>query len=537
MFSSFPPDANVQKSKTNHSSFSLFHKGTLAIVLITLALSLMLVWFGLVVKQKVTGVEQQWRDYSNEVIFASDVLNRVQTNFGYGGFIHNFKNYILRKDASLIPKIEKSLAETRRAINDYPLHGIFQDADDEIYISNLAQVVDQYAVNFELAKRLIAKETSTNEIDRRVQVNDALAFQAIKHLSDHAIERYDEYVLETNKNLDNTLNFINWAFLLVPFVLLSGIFMLVLLRKITEVNRSLEESRKFLRDLFEAAPDAMLIVDEEGIISEANQRVEEVFGSAKNSLVGKRVESLIPQRFREQHTKKLRHSFITNKNRELMNDVELYALDKDNNEIPVEISLSYTMRNEKKYAIVILRDITEKKQAEERIQYLAQYDQLTKLPNRALFNDRLQHSIERAQRNKNKVGLMFLDLDGFKNINDSLGHQAGDELLEIIAERLSNIMRTEDTVARFGGDEFTIILEDLEHSDHAAVAAKKVLQTVGEIIHLSGHDVTVGVSIGISIYPDNGIDINSLIKNADTAMYQAKKQGKNCYQFYIINSQ
>jgi diguanylate cyclase (GGDEF)-like protein/PAS domain S-box-containing protein len=183
--------------------------------------------------------------------------------------------------------------------------------------------------------------------------------------------------------------------------------------------------------------------------------------------------------------------------------------------------------------ISIFLDITKQKRAEERIKFLAQYDQLTKLPNRALFNDRLQHSIDRAQRSKNKIGLMFIDLDGFKNVNDTLGHQAGDELLQIIAERISNLMRVEDTVARFGGDEFTIIMEELNHSDGAIVVAKNVLQTIGEVIYLSGQEVSVGASIGISIYPDNGEDANSIINNSDTAMYQAKKQGKNCFKFYV----
>ena len=533
MFSSSPPEAGSPKPKKILSAFSIFHKGTLAIVLVTLTLTFVFVWFGLVVKQKVTGVEQQWHEYSNEATFSSHVLSRIQANFGYGGFIHNFKNYVLRKDASLIPKIETSLTEIRRAINDYPLHGITRDLDDEIYLKNLSQVVEQYVVNFELAKRLIAEGVSSNDIDRQVKVNDAPAFQAIQHLSQHAIENNEKYSLKTSKRLDNALNFINWIFLIIPLILLSSIYFLMLLQKISKINNNLEESRQFLSDLFEAAPDAMLIVNSAGLITEANQQACNLFDNSRNNLVGISVELLMPQRFRKHHVENREDSFNVTEARMLNSDLELYALGKGDKEIPVEISLSYTMRNNEKNAIVTLRDITEKQRVEENIKYLAQYDQLTKLPNRVLFNDRLQHSIERAQRNKKKNGVMFLDLDGFKDVNDSLGHQAGDELLKIIAERLSNVMRTEDTVARYGGDEFTIILEELEHSDHATVIAKKVLQTVGKIIHLSGHEVTVGVSIGISIYPDDGTDTNSLIINADAAMYQAKKQGKNCYKFYI----
>lgn len=533
MFSSSSPEACSPKPKKTPSAFSIFHKGTLAIVLVTLTLTFVFVWFGLVVKQKVTGVEQQWHKYSNEATFSSHVLSRIQANFGYGGFIHDFKNYVLRKDKALIPNIENSLAETRRAINDYPLHGITRDLDDEIYLNNLSQVVEQYVVNFKLAKRLIAEGVSSNDIDRQVKVNDAPAFQAINHLSQHAVENNDKYSLETSKRLDKALNFINWIFLIIPLILLSSIYFLILLQKISKINYNLEESRQFLSDLFEAAPDAMLIVNSAGLITEANQQACNLFDYSRKNLVGINVESLMPQRFRKHHVENREDSFNVTEARMLNSDLELYALGKDDKEIPLEISLSYTMRNNEKNAIVTLRDITEKKRVEENIKYLAQYDQLTNLPNRALFNDRLKHAIDRAQRNKSKICLMFVDLDGFKKVNDSFGHQAGDELLQIIAERLSNIIRTEDTVARLGGDEFTIIIEKLKHSDYAAIVAKKVLQAVSDIVYLSGHEVTVGASIGISIFPDNGNDATNLIKNADISMYQAKKQGKNCYKFFI----
>ena len=537
MTSTPPPDSGVPKSKNILSAVSIFHKGTLAIALVTLTLTIVLVWFGLVVKLKVLEVEKQWFAYSKEASYSAHVLGRIQEEFGYGGFIHNFKNYVLRKDKTLIPKIESSLEKTRHAINEYPLDGLFQDLDDKVYINELTQVVGLYSVNFDLARRLIEKGVSSNEIDRQVKVNDEPALQAIKHLSKHVVEHNEEYTLETRKHLKIALNFINWGLLIIPLVMISGAFMFVLLRTIKKINYSLEESRLFLSDLFEAAPDAMIIVDENGYITDANQQADSLLNSSDKSLIGKSVESFMPQRFRKRHIKNREDSFNKTEKRMLSSDLNLYVLGKDDEEIPVEISLSYTVRNDNKNAIVTLRDITEKKRIEENIKYLAQYDQLTKLPNRALFNDRLSHAIERAYRNKSKIGLMFIDLDGFKNINDSFGHQAGDELLQIIAERISNIMRTEDTIARLGGDEFTIILEELKHSDYATVVAKKVLQAVGDVIYLSGHEVTVGASIGISIYPDNGNNANDLIKNADISMYQAKSQGKNCFKFFIENEQ
>ena len=533
MLTPHPPDIATKNTKKHLSAFSFIRKGTFAIAFVTILLTIVFVWFGITVKQKVIEAEKQWHDYSNEATLSAQVLNRIQANFGYGGFIHNFKNYVLRKDKKLIPIIEKSLSETRLAIKDYPLDGLFKDLDDEIYLRSLSNVVEQYSANLEIAKQLIEEGASSNEIDKQVKVNDLPALQAIEHLSNHAIEHKDEYEFKTNLYLNNALSFINWGLLIIPMVLMSGALMYRLFRKIKKINNRLRESHQFLRDLFEASPDATLIVDESGNIAEANEEAYKLFGFSDEDLTDKSVESLIPHRFRKQHIKSREMSFNVTEDRMLNNNLELYALGKDNKEIPVDISLSYTTRDNHKNAIVTLRDITEKKQAEENIKYLAQYDQLTNLPNRALFNDRLKHAIDRALRNKNKIGLMFIDLDGFKKINDSLGHQAGDELLQIVAERLANIVRSDDTVARFGGDEFIIILEDLKHSDFVTNVAKKVLHAVADAIYLSGHEVTVGASIGISIYPDNGDDAINLIKKADAAMYEAKKLGKNTYKFSI----
>lgn len=783
MFTSSPPDADVKKSKKGPSLFDLFRKGTVAISMITLILSFVLVWFIFTVKHKVTGVEQQWHDYSNEATLSSHVLSRIQANFGYGGFIHHFKNYILRKDINLIPIINKNLSETRRAINDYPLHGIFKDHDDGIFLNELAQVVDQYELNFKLAQRLVAKGISSNEIDRRAKVNDKPAFDAIQHLSQHAVERNDEYARETSKRLESSLNFINFGFLIIIFVLLSGGFLLVLIRKITKINNSLEEGRKFLSDMFEAAPDAMLLVNDLGIISDVNNQTVTLFGFSEQELIGEKVESLMPQRFRDQHMKIRTDSFVKSEDRELRHDIEFYALANNDREIPVEISLSYTTRNEQKYAIVFLRDITErkaseeimkrnemmlsraqqvacigswdwdiksntmvwsdevfniygferslkkmshddfmtyvhpkdtenvinavksaivydqsykiahriirpdgierdiyeqgdvfrdrsgkatnivgviqdvteqnqinaklkladnvfnsttecilvtdvdkrilrvnsafiklmgysneevigktpsellnsgihgdefydelwaslnesgnwqgeiidrrkdgtmfparhnissvkdfqgnviqyisiffditeKKRADERIQYLAEYDQLTNLPNRTFFNDRLKHSIGRANRHNNKLALMFIDIDGFKEVNDTFGHQEGDELLQHFSQHLLDAVREEDTVARLGGDEFTVILDELHNSEDAAIVANKILQSVADKVSLPGKEVMISASIGISIYPEHGENATTLLKNADIAMYHAKTNGKNQYQFF-----
>ena len=195
----------------------------------------------------------------------------------------------------------------------------------------------------------------------------------------------------------------------------------------------------------------------------------------------------------------------------------------------------HAMNGEIVEIVAVSRDITERKETEERLLYLANYDSLTGLPNRALFRDRLRRAIARAQRNDKRIGLLFLDLDRFKTINDSLGHHAGDQLLRGVAKRLKANGRKGDTIARLGGDEFTIILEDINDADDVAIVARKIIEFMEPSFKLDGHDVVVTPSIGITIYPDDCGDMRTLLKNADTAMYRSKEKGRNNYQFYTAD--
>lgn len=175
----------------------------------------------------------------------------------------------------------------------------------------------------------------------------------------------------------------------------------------------------------------------------------------------------------------------------------------------------------------VFADISRIKKSEQRLVHLAHHDALTDLPNRLLFNDRLAHALQREQRTGRTVGLLFLDLDRFKNINDSLGHAVGDELLKQVAERLLDSVRAEDTVARLGGDEFTVILEGLQDPREASRVAKKILQRFAQPFDLRGNDYFVTTSIGISLYPRDGNNVESIVKHADAAMYRAKEYGRN----------
>lgn len=180
----------------------------------------------------------------------------------------------------------------------------------------------------------------------------------------------------------------------------------------------------------------------------------------------------------------------------------------------------------------VFSDISAIKESEKRLSYLAHHDALTGLPNRLLFLASLNQALRRAKRHKHQIALLFLDLDRFKLINDTLGHACGDRLLQEIAIRLKNCVRAEDTVARLGGDEFTIILSEVAHAEDAAILAKKIIHAVAQPLHVEGHEITTSTSIGISIYPDDAEDSEGLAKAADAAMYRAKESGRHNYQFY-----
>ena len=185
--------------------------------------------------------------------------------------------------------------------------------------------------------------------------------------------------------------------------------------------------------------------------------------------------------------------------------------------------------------VATIRAQTQAETAEQiaaKMSHLAEHDYLTGLPNRALMDDRLERSIALAQRHGNQVALLYLDIDNFKDINDSLGHAAGDQLLQSIAKRLQACVRFSDTVSRQGGDEFVVLLTDVEGEHGAVLAAQKLIAAMVEPHRIGAHSLHVTLSIGISLYPDHGTDKETIIRNADTAMYFAKHKGRNNYQIF-----
>ncbi len=182
--------------------------------------------------------------------------------------------------------------------------------------------------------------------------------------------------------------------------------------------------------------------------------------------------------------------------------------------------------------VAIFSDISIMKRSEERLAHLASHDPLTDLPNRLLFQDRLKLAIRRAHRMGHGVAVLFLDLDGFKAVNDTLGHPMGDKLLQIVARRLSDCVRDVDTVARLGGDEFIVILENVQEPEDVEQIARKILGALREPIAIDGHEASVTASIGVSLFPEDAENTAELVSNADAAMYRAKDNGRDTYRFF-----
>jgi len=300
-----------------------------------------------------------------------------------------------------------------------------------------------------------------------------------------------------------------------------------------QVKVELETSQSQLQAIIHNAMDGIITISELGEILGFNPAAEQIFGYSQQEVMGKNLKMLMPEPTQSEHDGYLSHYKQTGEANILrVCGREVVALRKNSEQFPMELSASEMVLGGQRYYIGIVRDITERKRAEEKIAHLAHYDYLTDLPNRALFLDGLEHAIAFAKRNEFKLAVLFLDLDGFKKVNDTFGHEVGDLLLQGVSARLKKTMRASDTVARVGGDEFVFVLNEIGTEENAASTAKKIISALAEPFELKGESCSIGGSIGISIYPDASLDPVTLVKQADDAMYLSKQSGKNTCRFY-----
>lgn len=300
----------------------------------------------------------------------------------------------------------------------------------------------------------------------------------------------------------------------------------------TDITNRKESDAKLQQaaQIIEHTMEAVLITDIDGTIESANPAFSEITGYNQAEIISKHPRQLISAKHSPEFLSELwDHVKSTGSWRG-----ELWNQRKNGEIYPVWMTISCVrdQQGEALHYVMVFSDITSLKQTQSQLEHLAHHDSLTNLPNRLLFEDRLEHALAQAKRQKRQLAVLFLDLDRFKNINDSLGHAMGDELLKEVAKRLQNILRDDDTAARLGGDEFTVLVENLEDPSQAAVVAAKIQDKFKAPFKIAGRELHVTASIGISIFPEDGKDVADLTKNADAAMYQAKEQGRNNYRYY-----
>lgn len=288
-----------------------------------------------------------------------------------------------------------------------------------------------------------------------------------------------------------------------------------------------------LSAVIENANDAYVCMDQAGVVSDWNQQAQNTFGWSAEEAIGRRLEELIiPPRLREAHVAGMKRYLRSGESRMLNQRLELSAMRRDGSTLLVEVRVRALDLDGQKIFSAFLHDITERKHHEEQREHEARHDALTGLPNRRALFEILPQAIARSNRNHTQTALLFLDLDGFKAVDDTWGHEAGDSLLKEIASRLSNCVRETDAVARLGGDEFTLILEGLSGREATVWVAEKLLESISIPVPIGPASAQVSASIGIALYvPDSDMSPDQLVTAADAAMYEVKRASKSGYRF------
>ncbi|MBF0192621.1 MAG: EAL domain-containing protein [Magnetococcales bacterium] len=291
-----------------------------------------------------------------------------------------------------------------------------------------------------------------------------------------------------------------------------------------------EQGLTLAAKVFETATEGILITDASGRIITCNQAFTGISGYGQEEVLGRNPSMLSSGRhdraFYTQMWEGIRETGSWSG--------EIWNRRKNGEIFPQRVSITavWNAANELTHYVGIFSDITKLKETEKRLEQMAYFDALTHLPNRVLFRDRLQQELDKKSRNDMKLAVLFIDLDRFKHVNDSLGHSAGDQLLVEVAERIRVCLRKYDTVARLGGDEFAAIITGLKNGRDAAPVARKIIDNLKNVFQLNGHEVFIGASIGISVFPGDGDEIETLTKHADIAMYKAKESGRGVFKFF-----
>lgn len=394
-------------------------------------------------------------------------------------------------------------------------------------LSLLQQLINDDIDHYQLEKRYITKSGRYVWIQlivtKKLSENGELEYfiSIIKNVQEQ--KEAEASLAELHKDLENRVETRTRDLQLANEMLSASIAQQ--LRFEQELRRREAELQMVLQN----ANDAYVCIDHHGVIRDWNQQAEHTFGWSREEAIGRPLdETIIPASMREAHRRGLARYLATGKHHVLNQHIELTAVRRDGMTLPVEVRISPLFIDGKTIFSAFLHDITERKQAEAIREYEATHDSLTGLHNRRGMFNLLPEAIARARRTQTSLALLYIDLDGFKQINDTHGHDSGDHVLRVIGTRLQESIRQTDTAVRLGGDEFTILLENIKHgTTDADIVAHKILEAIQQPIQLDSTTGAISASIGIAVYyADNIISADQLLSQADSAMYEAKNAGK-----------
>lgn len=422
---------------------------------------------------------------------------------------------------------EKTVVDNRKhnaeiILNELPLEAYLKDADLK-YIA----VNEKYCESMGLNKELIIGKS-----------NDELGFSnevsSISEKEKIVVDAKEQMIFE-EKLESKVKGIVNYSVHLIPFLNAKGLVEGVVGVRIDITDqKNAEDEMEMAVKVLENTVEGFMVTNADRYVVHVNSAYTEMTGYEESELLGK-----IPLLLQAESKSKTYQEIQQKLEQEGTWKGELWSSRKDGSSYPemIHIKAISNKQGEVTNYFSMSKDITEEKKMEKRLYEMAHYDSLTGLPNRTLFQDRLAQEIVRYERNKKNIGVLFLDLDLFKSINDSLGHAAGDELLKIVATRLQVTLRSADSIARMGGDEFTILVTDLatdykKNIGYLKSLSEKIIDVINQPMELEGREISVTCSIGIAVYPVDAHSVDELLRNADSAMYYAKSQGRRNYQFY-----
>jgi len=564
------------------------------------------------------------------LVTKSVLISQLLSEAGYGGMIHNFKNYVLRGEVNFRGAALNNLSVLNEVIARY--RGLDLHRGETIALLDLEQTLAAYGAALDTIKGMIDEGDLIEAIDAKVKVSDDAGLRAL----DLLVQEANLDILAHSRAVDASLDFIVVAeqvvsiSLIVVMFVIAAMLLWVLRKQIiaplsivsvnmrriangdyditivdpdghneiadmtrdlqillknsvrrqeieqnlaetnVEMNQQLAEMQHLreqadeqaaeavgmaenlifateeaenakakaladerrTRSIMNTVKDAIITSNSKGEIETFNTGAQNIFGFAAEEVIGRNVSFLMPEPYRSKHDGFL-ESFLKGQPKGLIGKtVEVVAQRKNSEQFPIDLTINALYIGDNVDFIAVIRDITERKQAEEEIRRLALTDSLTGLANRNAFNKSFEGAIAQAQRRDTHLALLMIDLDKFKPVNDQYGHPVGDALLVAVADNLRSICRETDIVARLGGDEFAVILTDLEDPASAYLPAEKIIEALSHPMKVLGQTVQIGASIGIAFLPGDADNMSDLTTLADDALYAAKDAGRNTYRVH-----